>query len=100
MTPDAFPLVFRHNSPRGFKGRRARILSHGDIRFLNGVRVYNAGDNTVALEFEDGTRLAAVRSAVVAADSRLGRQAVAKVARGGTLKRDWDAARRRTANGN
>lgn len=75
--------VFRFTSPPGRKGARCRIVSNGVRRFWpDGALVMNSGDNTVALEFEDGTRITAVRSSVVLATSRLGRQTIVRVARG------------------
>lgn len=80
----AYPMIFRFNRPAGLKGLRCRILSNGGRRFWpDGTMQVNSGDNLVLVEFEQGQHVVVYRSAVVAATSPGGRQAVAKVARGG-----------------
>lgn len=53
----------------------------------------NAGDGLVTVERHDGARLVVSRSAVILADSKLGRQTLARVARGDTTPQK--AARKR-----
>ena len=83
MTPTH---VFRNHAPRGYLGRPCIIVS----RPPGGLgRPWRTGTETVTVEFEDGERLACIRSAVVTLDSRLGRQAlrVARLSEGAPLTR-------------
>ena len=72
-----FPFVYRFNAPAGFKGRRCRILSQGGRNFdrRTGQLIPNTCDNRCLLEFENGDRLEAIRSAFVRSKTRLAKQA-------------------------
>ena len=76
--PPDFPMVYRNNLPAGLKGRRCRIVDWGGRTFWgNGALVVQSGDNEVTVEFEDGARITARRSAVVGIRCRMGRAALA-----------------------
>lgn len=78
-----FDRVFRLGFPAGFKGRACRILARPwGATDTRGSRLPNVGAETIVVEFENGEQLRCIRSAAVPLDSKMGRQAVARVARG------------------
>jgi hypothetical protein len=73
------------------RGRLCRIVTFAPVLFdALGARQYHDNSEQVAVEFEDGTRVMASRSAAVLAASRTGRQTIWKVARGGARIRRKD----------
>ncbi|MEP6653623.1 MAG: hypothetical protein ABJA82_09710 [Myxococcales bacterium] len=79
------------------RGRLCRIVAFAQVRHDHlGARIYHTNAEEIAIEFDDGTRVMASRSAVVLATSRLGRLTAWKVKRGGvrkrTVRRQPDAA--------
>lgn len=80
-----FDRVFRNTAPAGYKGRICRIIKQPRPGQPSGTGkvVFNSGNETVAVEFQDGEQLRCMRSAVIPVASRLGRQTLANVARGG-----------------
>ena len=93
MTCD-FNHVFRWNTPAGWKGQLVRVVARqASGRWPDGSLYVNAGDGLVTVERHDGARLVVSRSAVILADSKLGRQTLARVARGDTTPQK--AARKR-----
>ncbi len=86
MTPADYPMVYRLNAPPAFKGRLCRITRRPPVqRDRRGARIYHAGDELTAIEFSDGELATVSRAAIVYAASRLGRAAIFKAARGGTV---------------
>lgn len=76
-------MVYRHNAPAGLKGHICHVLRQGAVSLDRyGSRIHNCGDELIAIEFADGQRHVVARAAVVRADSKIGRQTVARVKRG------------------
>ena len=91
-TAPTYDLVIRFRLP-GLWGRRCRLIDHGNRKIAaNGKWQYNSGDNRVSLELDDGSMVTAIRSAVVLATSRPGKQTLARAANGDVALR---VARRR-----
>lgn len=84
QTPEAFPHVYRLNDRPEYKGRLCRIVKVTPYeRDRKGVPIIHTGEEPVALEFEDGTRMMSVRLAVIFASSRPGKQLIWRAQRGG-----------------
>ena len=88
-THEIMTHVYRHSGPH--KGRLCRVVElaavkHGCWHGRPGAAP-NVGGQLVSVEFEDGETARVARQAIVLAASLLGRQTLAKVARGGRRKR-------------
>lgn len=78
MSPsDVYGMVFRYNSPAGWKGRRCRVIALNPQRrdWLGKGEIYT-GEALIGVEFEDGERQAVPRQSIVPLKSRLGWAAV------------------------
>ena len=78
-----YEYVFRWHGPH--YGRRCAIVALSRVgRDRNGGPVHNTGSESIAIEFEDGTRVEAQRQQVLLIGSVQARQVMAKAARGVT----------------
>ena len=77
MNVAAFPMVYRHADRPDLQGRLCRIVRFGERQFWrDGSPKMGTMGESVAVEFEDGTRVEAMRNAVIRARSRRGRRHV------------------------
>ena len=72
-----YGMVFRYNSPAGWKGRKCRVIALNPQRrdWLNRGEIYT-GEALIGVEFENGERQAVPRQSIVPLKSRLGWAAV------------------------
>lgn len=83
-------------------GRRCAIVALSRVMNDHNRRpIHNTGSESVALEFEDGTRIAGERQQVLLLGSKQARQVLAKAARGvSTHLGRWKATQARKAERN
>jgi len=97
MMPTAdFPFIYRFRAPAGLRGQRCRRIQFaGTRRDRDGMAIFHDGSELVTVEFPGGRIEVVSRSAIVSAESRLGRMTVARLSRGDVAP--WKAKRQERA---
>jgi hypothetical protein len=91
-----YDYVYRWHGPH--YGRRCAIVALSKVMNDHNRRpIHNTGSESVAIEFEDGTRVAAERQQLLLLGSKQARQVLARVEHGGLRIGVWRARQKRRA---